>query len=505
MAELQIKYSYPYDPNFVYNVVMEKVNLDDERKNSILRGQGFIIKNYQNDIKKDVRNQDGIFSSKFGATLQDVNPFADKYKCQCGHLTSRIHHGIVCEICNTKVKYVDDDFEYFGWIVLKDPHYIIHPNLYKSINHLFGTINKQSVLNNILSPKDKRDEDGYVIEIENSKKEPFAGIGILEFKERFDEIMEYYLRKNPNKKDYYNDIMTNKDKVFTQSIPVFTTHLRPYKISGDRFEFEGTNSIYNMMTKLMASINNDDLRIFRQKKSKNQLLYDLNVKFQELYKELENIISGKKGSVRSLFGGRYNFTSRNVIVPNQTLRVDEIIMPYAAMVELLQQTIINILKKSYNITYSDAHNIWFMAQTEKDPRVEKIILSIIKNYPRGIPVLLNRNPTINYGSIMQMFIVGITDTYTLGMPLQVLPLFAADFDGDVLNVLYIINQIFFEEAFEKLNPRNAMYISRNNGRFNNELNHTKDLLININTFVNLSRKHYSPEQLQKIEKIKQII
>ena len=33
-------------------------------------------------------------------------------------------------------------------------------------------------------------------------------------------------------------------------------------------------------------------------------------------KELVEILSGKKGTVRALFGGRYNFTARDVIVPN---------------------------------------------------------------------------------------------------------------------------------------------------------------------------------------------
>jgi len=254
MGELNVSYSYPYNANYTYNVLLERVNLDEEREMSILKGRGFVIRNYQSDIKKDIKNQDGIFSSKFGATLQDVNPFADRYKCQCGRLTGRIHHGIMCEICNTKVSYVDDDFEYFGWIVLKDPYYIIHPNLYKAIANLFGTMNKQSVLDSILAPKDERDQDGYIVEQEINKKEPFVGIGILAFKERFEEIMKFYLKKTPGKKEYYENIMKNKDKVFTQSIPVYTIHLRPYKVSGEKFEFEGTNSTYNMMCKIMMNL-----------------------------------------------------------------------------------------------------------------------------------------------------------------------------------------------------------------------------------------------------------
>ena len=42
----------------------------------------------------------------------------------------------------------------------------------------------------------------------------------------------------------------------------------------------------------------------------------------------------------------------------------------------------------------------------------------------------NRNPTINYGSLLQMFCVGMNKDldhdYTMSLPLQILPLLAAD-------------------------------------------------------------------------------
>lgn len=44
-----------------------------------------------------------------------------------------------------------------------------------------------------------------------------------------------------------------------------------------------------------------------------------------------------------------------------------------------------------------------------------------------------------------------------------------------------------------------MHISRNDGMFNEQTNHTKDLVININTMMNLSRKNYSQSQLEKIK------
>jgi len=48
------------------------------------------------------------------------------------------------------------------------------------------------------------------------------------------------------------------------------------------------------------------------------------------------------------------------------------------------------------------------------------------------------------------------------------------------------------------NPRNNMYISKNDGMFNNAVNHQRDTIINTQTLLKLSRKNYSKDNLQKI-------
>ena len=155
------------------------------------------------------------------------------------------------------------------------------------------------------------------------------------------------------------------------------------------------------------------------------------------------------------------------------------------------------------MSYSDAYKEWNRAQMDRTSRVYNIIDTIIKDRG-GIPVLINRNPTIGYGSILQMFCVGATDTYTMGMPLQVLKPLGADFDGDTMNILYIINQQFFEAANGVFNPRNALYISRNDGYFNNQINHCRDTLITANALVYLSRYNYTDAEKEQIEKLKSI-
>lgn len=90
----------------------------------------------------------------------------------------------------------------------------------------------------------------------------------------------------------------------------------------------------------------------------------------------------------------------------------------------------------------------------------------------------------------------------MSVPLQSIKPMAADFDGDVLNIMHIINQAFFERCYVVFNPRNAMYISRIDGKLNPDLLVQRDTLINANTFLHLGRKNYSKEQLEAIQAAK---
>lgn len=64
--------------------------------------------------------------------------------------------------------------------------------------------------------------------------------------------------------------------------------------------------------------------------------------------------------------------------------------------------------------------------------------------------------------------------------------------------MLIINDAFYQRTFEVFNPRNGMYISKNDGMFNNAVNHQRDTIINTQTLVKLSRKNYSKENLERI-------
>ena len=259
------------------------------------------------------------------------------------------------------------------WIILTDKYHIIHPKFYDSLDYIMGEskynherkkMNKGGrKLDNILFYNPEVDQNGFTHECEfKPDKEPFYGIGMIEFYNRFDEILEYYYNLNPKKKEYFDEIKAHRDIIFIHSIPVFTTHLRPADIKDGYMYYEPTNGMYNMKTK-----------------------------YQQLVEEVMNILSGKRGVLRSLVGGRYNFSCRAVIRQDATLRVDQVKLPYAELVKCLQQPIINILVRNYNISPSEAYDKWYRAVAKKDERIAEILDNLIHAQPEGLPVLINRN------------------------------------------------------------------------------------------------------------------
>lgn len=514
--ELDLNITYPYDPNYEYTTRLERIDLDDERVLDLATNKGFIVAPTQG-IKKDIKNPFSIYSNKFGQTIKDVNPFGNRYKCECGFTQSKVNNGVTCKICGTKVKYVDDDYTYFGWIVLKK-YYIIAPAMYQALRSFIG-----KDFDEIIHYQCETDDDGNQYPKPRPKDKPYNWIGLIEFKEKFDEIMEFYKNKNKKKIDKYNDIIANRKKVFTQSIPVYSALLRPFDIDRFTCSYESTNQAFNMINKYVTVLNADgafdktrfriksvNAKDIKERKITLEILWKLQLKLDSLYDQVIEIIKGKKGNIRTLFGGRCNFVTRNVITADPSLRINQIKLPYASLVELLQQSIINILTKTYNLSYSDAYTKWYYASIKKDKIVLDIINSIIYNAlpdHKGLPVIINRNPTIAYGSVLAMYCIGCSDItekfeYIMMVPLQILPLLAADFDGDVLNCLYVINRDFWQRANEIFNPRNVFYISRNDGLFNNDVNHQKDTLINATMLVELGQGNYTQGDLDNIACIK---
>lgn len=477
---------YPHMKDFDIKFSLVNVDLDKKCKETVESNRGFVITKKQN-LKKDIKSEDGIYSSRWGTTIDDKNAFATRYRCECGQLQGKLYNGIVCPTCHKQVKYVYDDFSYLGWIRVIDKYHIIHPNLYKMLASFIG----EKVLDDIISCKDTLDENGKVIEITPTNKNPFSGYGMIGFYENFEEIMNYYLRKKPNKKDYYDFIMKEKDKVFCHSIPVYCHQLRPFSIQGNKFTFEANNARYNTLASEIKNLNNEDIFTRGKRKPVSSLLYSIQSTWMEIVDDIDNMLSGKRGYIRSLIGGRFNFSSRDVIIPDPTLNIDEITLPYVTLVEFLEFDLVSHFSKTE--TAFKAYEKWNNARSMYDEEVAEVILNIIT--VKIMWVMLGRNPSIGIESVRFMRVVGINKHYAAGVPLQILKGMGADFDGDCLNVMMLTKE-FAMKGMKIFNPRYSCIISKNNGMFNSSVSLESDTFINLNSFVYLGRdiiKERNPE------------
>lgn len=481
-------------PKYRYESKISVIDFDKECEEDLIKGTGFIISKKQ-DIKKDMRSDDSIFSSKYGLQIDDMQPFGDVYKCKCGRTMMKVNNGLYCPICHTKVKYVSNDFSITGWIKVNAPYFMIHPNIFKKLISFIGKKNLDAIINLDY----KIDEDGFQVKKDPLKSNPYIGIGFLSFQEKFVEIMDFFRNKhksNANKLEYYDDIMSHTNLIFSHSLPVYTSQLRPYSVKKNRFNFEGNNAAYNVIAGTAAKLNKSQFNSRGRGKSTNQLMYDIQMKYMEIYADLEKIIAQKKGYVRALNGGRYNFTARNVIIPDPDLGIDEIILPYSTLIELMSLTIINILTKTYSP--SEAYRIWDEARIEYNPMIAELIQSIIDSQYVG--VILNRNPSISPASIIQLHLIGVTkdSTYSCRVPHEILKSMGADFDGDTLNIMLIINDDFLINAGKLFNPRLSMQISPNDGMFNSNMSLQTDTMICINSFTQLGIDTMTQDELDMI-------
>jgi DNA-directed RNA polymerase beta' subunit len=196
-------------------------------------------------------------------------------------------------------------------------------------------------------------------------------------------------------------------------------------------------------------------------------------------------IRSKEGLIRNqICGVRLNYTARSIISPAFAGRkIDEIVVPYKTFLELYKFEIINVIKNVKKVSYKEAETIHFNAGLKFDEEVYLIMKDLIDHNEVG--VLLNRNPTINIGSILYLRITDIKhniDDLTMSVNNCILTLLAGDYDGDTLNLISIKDsetRDLFKSIFSPIH----LMIDPKNGKFNNDLNLERDQVLGLNALL----------------------
>ena len=455
-----------------------RINWDIEFYTDIFTGNGFVITEPAT-FQLDESKQKTLYGSRsilYGTNYEDETAFIERYRCKCGTFKGRMFEGEECPLCGTKVELKEGDIEFTGWITLGN-NYIINPLYYNILQDCIG----KSTLPEIVNPKTVVDVDGHrrratEEDLDEKPKHPYYGIGLDEFRKNFVEIMEYFKTKKKKKEKEINRLIREQTSVFCCHIPIYSTMLRPQSSTSDTYYYNPIDKHINPLFSLSDKLKNNE-EIDRE-----LILGRIQYRVNQLWKENFNLINGKEGLIRGqILGGSLNYTARNVIIPDPTLRDDEIDLSYHTFLILYKFKIMYYLMKMDNISLSKAYYIW-QKSYKFDNRIYEIMLFIVKK--EKVRILMNRNPTLNYYSMLLMKVrtvkKDITD-YTLSVPLSVLPGLNADFDGDILNLIGLMMDELVH-AFRKFDPVSRMIISRDTGFLNEYFAITKGQLIDLYNF-----------------------
>jgi len=419
---------------------------------------------YKEDVKEFA--DDGLFSPSIFGKLDTEN----EYSCSCGHFNGKMYEGLKCDKCDTFVEKIEANIDKTAWIDLED-YYIIKYLAYMSLEKIIGRDELRDV---ITSPSTITIEGNIDFdELEQIRLDPkkkYYQIGIQHLKDNFQEVLDYYfemkfpelsekgIQKIKNKikdakakgtpkelkkvNDYQRDIerIYNKkerkmyeslediDNVFTNKVPVLSTVLRPAMRTSDGLKMDALNNIYINILKSVKILHDPTNKSILSKIFTHAALQ---AQYFQLSEEIIDNIKSKGGLIRNqIMGTRINFSSRNIISPAVAgYKIDEVVLPYLTFLILYQYEIINEISKIKNIPLIRAEKIWYRATLDMDEELYLLMKKMI--IEDEVAILLNRNPTISYGSILYLRVAGIKhnhDDLTMSIHNGILSLVAGDYD-----------------------------------------------------------------------------
>lgn len=424
---------------------LTRINLENEYLRDMAIHNGFLIKN---DDKFAPTNVDALINS---------SKFMDcEYRCDCGAFIGQDIIGQTCPCCGSEIALHSLNFEYTGWINL-GKHRIISPVYYNILKRVLGNNMLKFILGDYKSDlsvqynendkdflenkKNKKSGRVSVNDINYIKKKipkskyQYQGLGHDVFYERFEEVLTACAPKNnPD----VQMLIDEKDAVFTSKIPIYSTAFRPVSKTSETMFYPKINKWFSMICAVYCQLDDMVLDV--------EVIQALNCIQNYLIEACEHLItaeiSKKTGFVRSeIVGGTFSFSARGVITLDISLRADEIDIPYNMALTAFQFRLTHMLATRYNMTLEQAY--LFINNSDRDPIVLQLLDEIMAE---GQWVFMIREPTINLGSIELCRIRKYKfDDDTISLPQEPLSGYNADFDGDQLNLCFLVDKNIYKE------------------------------------------------------------
>lgn len=442
-----------------------------------------VLNNLNPEDHKHMQLMEGNLMTTISSDILSLEP-----TCPCGATTKGVNMGVVCEECGGKV---EDRFGNIdpvlwcripenmgGWIApdfLATLGYVL--NFKRSLVRWFGDRHYNPPSYSSIFEKRAYEklkeipgfERTYTWFAHNIRNIILQIILVCNKKDKVQELMlllEYY--------EKYQSVL------HSNYLPVFNK----------RFAVKEKNAMGNFISDAAPDLNNiarmfvSKVNTVEGKEMERLISKTLDMSISLYATTVSTFMGAKKGLIRKqLFGTRSPFAFRAVITPIPGKHdYDELHVPWGIGVTAFRPHLINILMRDPNKTYKQINKQLFTAIQSYDEEVSRALDTLIEESPfKGIPVLLQRNPSQGPQAAIRLFITKFKKDMsdkTISESGLVVGIKNGDFDGDEENAK-IAEDLEMAEDMSLLAPENIIpYTDKQYGIFG-KITTTKPVAITL--------------------------
>lgn len=420
-----------------------------------------IINDFDVTTELDRERLNQMIMTRYEGDTLDVVP-----SCECKKVKYEHNVGVVCDRCGFPCMSVTErPLESLLWIAaprgidaLINPwclHVLKPIFVYKGTNLLDWITNPSYIPPNL-------DAQNILTYLKGLN----IGRGINTFYRHFDQLMSLFLREIlPNNKnqqqmdDTLLFIQMYRDRIFSKYIPCPSriSFITESTATGTYADTGMTPAINAMRT--FSSIENSPTPL-KPRQIEVMTIKALNMLVAYYAPFIAGQLGGKPGWYRKhIFGSRVNYSFRGVISSlSDPHHYEDLEMPWPMAVMTLKTHLTGLLLNEVVpgtdqlFSPNEINKFLYEHTLRYHPLLDSLFERLIAGAPRGgIPVIFQRNPTLTRLSAQRLYIRKIKKDpkiNTISPSVNILSGMNADFDGDALNGIVILD----EKTLLKLDP-----------------------------------------------------
>ena len=490
-------------------IIQELVDFDQVYQN--LRSPPLLL----NDIPTDTIHDKERIKNHLTTTFT-IDVLSNIPKCYCTHTHGRSRLGEVCEECGSAVvNYLEGAIEPIVW-------FKTHPMVRKLINPAIWIM----LVNRFILTKARFSLMNWLVDTSYNPKIPIPDIvtqlkedgierGYNYFVDNFDDIIELIFSiKKPKKREYLKELIgNNRDKIFSDYYPL------PNRILMIIDRTYVSTQIDNQVDKLIDVVSTIGSMYYQNRKMGQSALEKRTVKAISLLTTIVDSNSKQRGMIEfyyreyfapkkaifrgHIYGTRCHFSFRAVITSiTRPHNYDEVMIPWKIALCVLREHIMNVLfKRGYSL--NNAIDLIYQSCSQINPIIEEIFDSfILATKGRGIPGIINRNPSLGLGSIqkVRMFIKKDIEDQTIGIGILIIKAPNADFDGDNCQIELALDR-YIDELMEPFSPHHNILTAEKPRQFSNCMTIPATVTSLFESYINDIDNTPDPDKLYRFKEL----